>query len=556
MRGDAPFAGALIVIFLLLGHTVLCQNTVDPGLPPGIPAEAPPLTGAFPFDELEDHPPGGGQGGAPVTVTYSLAPGWNIISFPFSSLKSCSGFTHMLYHYAGGNYYAIDPVHYPAAVNTRWAYLAYSETPVTASATGFKNTTQVRSVDLATGWNLIGCPSDKPVPLSRVAIMSGSTARSLSEAADPGSPWLSPVFYRYNGAFVTVNLDERAVTKPLGGAWVYAWHPLKIVLRGRKAAAEGAPGGAAPTQASPAQAPPAQEGPVITALVPARGVPAGEIFAVQGRGFGNEPGQLFIGELPVARTEIMSWSNSRIEARVPAYAQSGKVVVHAGRVPSNAVALTVQEASLAPAFSTVIGKVQASDATPLRGARILLDNGLSAYSRDDGTYSITNVPPGVHGLTATLQGYNTGKGDVHLRAGETDSVLITLSSKSSAPQQTSQDDTWGDGTSSQRRQAGTAKPERGTLHIVADAYDDQDHHWWVSKIDVHEWGNFNRHWYNDWDSNYGDQWFQLECDGAMVGQTYIVEITWKSSDGGGRLHNSWYRKMYSTDQTETIDSPF
>lgn len=533
---------ALVVLF------IPCQafDPLDPSKPPGVPAVMPPPVGSAP----SDLPPLDGPQAAgtveTIEVNYTLPTGWSIISFPVGRVEKASGFTNCLYFFRDGMYYSVDPVNSPHSIDTRFAYLAHVDKPLKVSITGPINNGMVRSGSLSQGWNLLGCPFSKPLPLNRFHAMYKNIvktfAQAVSPALDEGDYWISSKGYVADTVESSVNLlspDSSLV--PMKGLWIYSWHSVKIVFSGR--------GGNVVST------------PEIVSIIP-QTVSAGSTIAIQGSGFDTDAGFVAIGTTPIPPESVLSWSDTEVLARIPPYAQSGNVTVYANRIPSNAVPITVTDSPQVTGNSTLMGKVEGGNQEPVSGVLLTLDNGLSTKSGKDGSYVIEDVPPGRHTVFISRSGYKTAQGQVNLEPGGTDSVLITLTPSAAGGDTAGVNNTPPSQSSSatppaDRKAAPTEpKPKKGYLNIVADAYDDGYHRWWVRKIDVVEWGNENFHWYKDWWSDCGDAWYEMDCDGARVGQTYIVRIEWLSKDGGNPLHNSWYRKVYSTNQTETFDSPF
>lgn len=96
--------------------------------------------------------------------------------------------------------------------------------------------------------------------------------------------------------------------------------------------------------------------------------------------------------------------------------------------------------------------------------------------------------------------------------------------------------------------------QKGTLHVVVDAYDDGYHRWWPRRVEVTEWGNSSIHWSKNWERDLGDAYYELYCEGARIGKTYTIKVEWRSRNEGKPQNNSWDRKFYSWFQTVTIDS--
>ncbi|MDQ7826107.1 MAG: hypothetical protein RDV48_25115 [Candidatus Eremiobacteraeota bacterium] len=95
---------------------------------------------------------------------------------------------------------------------------------------------------------------------------------------------------------------------------------------------------------------------------------------------------------------------------------------------------------------------------------------------------------------------------------------------------------------------------RGTMRVNAYTVVNGSHRYWVSRVDVNEWGYTSKYWWNQWYTDTGDPYKELYCSGAAIGSTYVIKVTWKSSNSDKTITNSWYRKLESTDQKEIIDS--
>ncbi len=543
-RISTPLATLFILLIILF---IPCQafDPTEASRPPGVPAVMPPPVGSAPGDIPPLDGPSDAVTSEKIEVTYTLPTGWSVISFPVGRVEKASGFTSFIYFFRNGMYYSVDPVNSPRSIDTRFAYLAHVDKPLKVSITGTVNNGMVRSVSLSHGWNLLGCPSQQAVPLNRLHVMHKSTVRTLAQATSPtleeGDYWLSSKAYVVDTVEKEVNLltpDASAV--PMKGFWIYSWHSVTLVLSGR--------GGNMVST------------PKILSVVPQR-VTEGSTIAINGSGFDKDAGFVAIGTTPIPSECILSWSDTEVQVRIPPYVQSGNLMIYANRIPSNAIPLTVVESPQVDDGSTLMGKVQGADQEPVSGVLLTLDNGLSTKTGTDGSYVIEDVPHGRHTIFISRKGYRTAQGTVNIEQGKTDAVLITLTPVA-ADSGTAAVNTPPSAQSSsppppeKKSPPQEPKPQKGYLNIVADAYDDGYHRWWVRKIDVEEWGNENYHWYKDWWSDCGDAWYDMECDGARVGKTYIIRIQWLSKDGGEPLNNSWYRKVYSTNQTETFDSPF
>jgi hypothetical protein len=472
-----------------------------------------------------------------VTVNYDLRAGWNAISFPLVHLSSASGFKYMLLYYSAGNYYPVDPVHEPGSINTRLAYLAYSEKPSRAVVLGHPNTREIRSIALSPGWNFIGCPYPQKLYFNRMTFSCEQATRILTTAAGyttspSGSFWLSSSAFAIGQNVTRLNLlSPEASLEPLQGVCLFAWHPILVNLN-------------LLTPPSP---------PVITSLAP-HSVRAGDTISINGNGFTSYRGWIALNGEPVPLENILSWSDRLIKLRVPSSGRSGDLIVLVESFPSNPVPLIVTQDPVSSGGGTLTGQVQDSSGNPLQGAQILLDNGQSAISLSDGSYAISGIAPGPHLLSTTLLGYREATGQVTVAPGASKSVLISLSpfyaaAGSPAP----------GGSKSippPSRSSGEARPERGTMHVIGDSYNDGYHRWWVRRIEVFALGDYGLRWEKSWDQDLGDTWYELLCPDAVLNKIYRIKIEWRRDGTNSPLVNTWDRTLRRDGQTETFDSPF
>jgi hypothetical protein len=237
---------------------------------------------------------------------------------------------------------------------------------------------------------------------------------------------------------------------------------------------------------------------------------------------------------------------------------SGNITVYAGGNPSNSLPIVIGTAAVAPLSGTLGGKVEDNNRQPINGAQVMLDNGMFDYTDVKGVYVIKNIPEGTRSITVTKNGYRTATGKVQISAGQVNKTLVALSTitdpyvapGNAAPPPVNNQSS----RSTYQDKSKSDKPKLGNLTVVVDAYDDGYHRWWPRKVEVVESGNANYHWYNDWYNDLGDANYELYCDGVRVGKTYTIKVFWGSKNGGNPTYSSWDRKIYSTDQTETIDT--
>jgi hypothetical protein len=505
----------------------------DPARPPGFPKDPPP-----PAEAMHGKGPAAAQktqGNEAFTVTYDLTKGWNIISFPFRCVLETKGFKRKLLHYEGGSYYTVDPVTEASQINTRRGYIVYADAPVKVSARGLHNNRHIRSISLECGWNLIGCPSSKPAPWSRLAaVISSSTQPAIDVAGLPASGenyWISSRAYRFDRGLESVDIKApEAVIPTKRGLWLFVWHPLTLTVM---------PGAEQVQQLR------------IDRVTPASVAP-GQTVTIDGNGFLTSPSALFISGVPIGVEHILSWSPARIVFRVPTYVMSGSLVIMVNGTPSNKMELAISDTPEASG-ATLTGKVQDGNKSPLAGALVMLGNGMSSYSKADGTFLVEHVPAGEHSLEGSLTGHRSAQGKITLAEGGSKALLITLSTYDEVlpvalPATTAEKPE----KSAEERIAS----EKGTLYAVAAAYYYGNKRWWVYRIDVTEWGNTSYYWHNTWYSDYGDVNYELKCPGARIGKTYNFKVEWRTRDGSKVYTNTWGRKMYKQYQKENFDTPW
>jgi hypothetical protein len=502
----------------------------DPTRPPGFPRELPPAAA-----HAQAAQKNASQGGDTFTASYDLVKGWNVISFPFSKVLATRGFTRKLLHYEGGSYYTIDPNSEISRINPRWGYLVYADNPGKASALGVHNNRHIRSVSLGCGWNLIACPSSKSAPWSRLLAVIGSSSQpALDVAGLPSSGenyWISSRAYRFDRGLESIDLKApEAVIPSKQGLWVFVWHPLTLTV---------APGAE-------------QVGTLRIERVVPSSVAPGQTATIDGNGFCTSPSAIFLAGVPINADYILSWSATRIVFRVPTYVMSGSLVVVVNGTPSNKVDLTVSEGGGPAAGATLTGKVQDGNKRPLAGVLIMLQNGMSSYSKADGTFLIEHLPAGEYGIEGSLTGHRSAHGTIALGEGGSKNLLITLSSydevlPASLPASPAEP---------LKKKDEQIASEKGTLYAVASAYYYSNKRWWVYRIDVTEWGNGSYYWHNTWYNDYGDVNYELKCPGARIGKIYNFKVEWRTRDGSKIYTNTWQRKMYKESQKENFDTPY
>gem|GEM_PF-1026397 len=524
----------LLIFFFSAVHVIYGGVYCDPTRPPGFPANPPPAAGSTAGKNAPVP-----QGSEAFTVTYDLVKGWNVISFPFSRILETKGFRWKILRYSGGAYYAFDPVADVSQINTRWGYLVYSDAPARVTARGVPNNRHIRSLSLDCGWNLIGCPSSRSAPWSRIAaIISSSTQVALDVAGLPSSQvnyWICSRAYRFDRGLESVDIKaDGAGIQSKQGLWLYVWHPLTLTVM---------PGNDQAQQLR------------IDRVTPASSAP-GQTVSVDGSGFGTSPTGLFLSGVPITEEFILSWSPTRIMFRVPSYVESGKLMVFINGTCSNKAALAVGATNNAPAGTVLSGKVQDGNKQPLGGALVILGNGMSAYSKGDGTFIIERIPPGEYSVQGSLTGHRSAQGKIALLEGVSKALLITLNSYDEVLPVSLSNTSAPLPDKAETRKDEQIASDKGTLYAVASAHYAGEKRWWVYRIDVSEWGNNSYYWHNVWYNDVGDIYYELKCPGARIGKTYNFKIEWRTKDGSKTYTNTWQRKMYKQYQKENFDTPY
>lgn len=491
------------------------QQALNPAAPPSFPSAPPPLLSNT-KSAVKD---------ASTSTPIALLQGWNLISFPFAQLTSASGFTHALYTYNLGTFTAVDPVNSPSSVDTRLAYLAYADESTVVTVAGTANTGQIGSVSLVQGWNMVGCPYADNLQWANMSATRMGVTRALDEVATasqaPDSSWLSRYAYGLIGGTVAGD-DILAPGDALiysTGRWLFVWQDMELNL------------GTAPPQ------PPPQ----IVSLSEST-LTAGDTLTINGSGFAtSDAGTVTIGGIGVPPTSITSWSASTIVLTVPDGIQSGNLIVFVNLYPSNRIPVTTGSGGSSGADATLIGLVQDNAGNPLAGTQILIDSGQSAVADSGGNFTITDIPAGDHLVIASHIGNNVGKGVISFGAGQTKSVLVTLSPVS--------------GGSGGGGSGGGGSTQHGALTAIGYPFTSGGAHWYVSQIIISEYGNYSNRWTNNWFEDTGDTYHSVTADNAVVGRTYVVRMTWKNANNGSTQSGFWYVKLDSTSQTDTHYNP-
>ena len=460
------------------------------------------------------------QGRDGRTVSYSLPAGWSLISFPLEWVASTTGFTYQLYSYQGTGYVSVDPAANPGALDTSKAYWAYFDAPATVTVTGPDNLGAVTTAHLQAGWNLVGCPSTTALATQSMTVTRQAGATKVIEEAatedlTAGMAWIFRYMFLYQaGQFDVQDLTVAGATlQPQAGHWVFAWTEGDLNLN---------------------VVPPSPL-PSITALSTSA-LTAGGTVDITGTGLGTQAtGVVVINGVPVPNENIVSWTSTLVRFTVPTGVSSGNLVVLVNRYPSNRKACTMSGGGGGGSTASLTGEVQSTAGVALSGAQIMVDTGQMAVSDASGSFRIDGIPAGAHLVYAMHIGYTTAVGQIDFTAGATKTVLVQLSPASGG----------GGG--------GGGGETMGNLDVKAYPYDSGGTRYWAYRIEIFEQGNYANRWSNTWYVDNGNTYNTWRADGAYVGRTYTIKITWRNANGDEH-YNTWYRTLDSSSQTETFYS--
>jgi len=160
-----------------------------------------------------------------------LESGWNLISVPHETEDMSVGVVlerlvppnvldNAVFRYDSGSGYSIYPGGFGQFEAGRgyWLYLTAGGRAVAYGG----GTQMTKSVQLSSGWTLVGHPQDSPVLLAGCEVNDGSQTKSFDAAVAAG--WLEGVIYGYGGGYFTVRTSggDDAYLRPWRGYWVLA----------------------------------------------------------------------------------------------------------------------------------------------------------------------------------------------------------------------------------------------------------------------------------------------------------------------------------------------
>lgn len=264
----------ILVVWCLVGLPTPAQAPPVP-LPPLVP---PPAPGAQP-------PP------LPGARICRLPAGWAVLSLPLARLDGLSGLDHQLYRQTPEGFLPLDPATTP--LDSRLAYWTYSEHPQTLSYWGSAALEPRVPLRLFQGWNLLGCPSDKPLPLSELWLTGPeSEGRLVARTAfvlRPEEPF----------ALQELDLsDSRSMLAPGQGLWIYLYGPAELTDQGQLS--QGGLSAPLPAQVTRPTPDPLQQGLVSGRVEDPDGnpVPSAQVRLGQHAALSGADGRFYLPHLP------------------------------------------------------------------------------------------------------------------------------------------------------------------------------------------------------------------------------------------------------------------
>ena len=177
----------------------------------------------------------------PATTTVSdpsvtLPAGWSLFSLPYdesgvspASLFGLGGVTLDVWNPSIGQYLTTpnSPADTVRLGGAYWVYLSQSVTlhpagPTASAAVPF-------SIPLARGWNQIGDPFTRTVPVSGLYVVSGDQTETFGQAV--GGGLISATLFRYdNGSGHYMAVGAADSLSPNAGYWIYALQPVTLLV--------------------------------------------------------------------------------------------------------------------------------------------------------------------------------------------------------------------------------------------------------------------------------------------------------------------------------------
>jgi len=150
------------------------------------------------------------------TMEYSLAAGWNTISFPFNALKSITGLNYYLYYWDGSQYQMVDPAN-AVKIDCQKGYWAYSDEAATILVKGHFPSSHLNPI-LHQGWNLFAYP--KTQALGESSLTYNGESKTIADAISAG--WIgSRIIYYQDGAWRFLSCNNGSLQQG-PGYWLWS----------------------------------------------------------------------------------------------------------------------------------------------------------------------------------------------------------------------------------------------------------------------------------------------------------------------------------------------
>ncbi|MFH0801225.1 MAG: IPT/TIG domain-containing protein [bacterium] len=317
-------------------------------------------------------------------VQIHLNAGWNIISFPFKNVTSCSGFTYKIYKYNGTGYDSINPITQPDSIDCHYGYWAYTVNAADVTVDGTANTgsDKITSVDLSYGWNFIGFPFSSTQYFSVISVRRNSETRTLADASSGSVLWLYNRVYEYGSGSWISQLTSQPGNSFVTGKGYMLWCWMASTL-----------------QFSDSSHPL-----TLSSISPSVLLQGGTVV-LTGSGFGSIQATGSVRFNGLNASSVASWSDTRIVCKVPSGAASGDVLVANAAGVSNSQSYTVSTTGITGRLTGGSGIALniLATFTAISGG---VPGSSNAYSNPvDGTYAIATAP-GVYAIfTISASGY-------------------------------------------------------------------------------------------------------------------------------------------------------
>lgn len=173
--------------------------------------------------------------------TLPLSTGWNCVSFPvmqLTQLQVGSGVGKVfVFDATSQSYVQVTPTaaNLNAGTGLRRGFWVYATSATSLGYAGTDNDGSVRTVDLKTGWNLIGVPNRQPIAggdILATDVGAGTTVPFLQTLSAQIPAPNGFLLFRYvsgwrSGQYAASDATTTALA-PKQGHWIYAWRPTQL----------------------------------------------------------------------------------------------------------------------------------------------------------------------------------------------------------------------------------------------------------------------------------------------------------------------------------------